>query len=313
MKTITIFIAVVALAVIFVVWWNMRVTSESLVNIPESGPIVLQGKIVCLPHRDSDGPQTLECAYGLYGIDNHYYMLRDETATSGLSAITSIPTESSVEVTGNLTLGEDTRYATVGTISLDSIEITEKNTSMEETHSDGIITFTTPDDFGLAISDEQILINAVIPPCTSGFTYCLYYLNDEYENTNLESAGIAIQEREDLTSETMCLATPPEGYANMTNASTTIKTSYSMSVFTPLQDAGAGHYSNGEEYRLYTDDSCYQIVTSIGESQFENHPAGSINMFTVADRTSLTNKLRDIVSSIQITETGEQLVIPVTI
>lgn len=42
-----------------------------------SGPqeVTLEGEIVCLPHRDTSGPTTLECAYGLYTDSGYYYAL----------------------------------------------------------------------------------------------------------------------------------------------------------------------------------------------------------------------------------------------
>ncbi len=44
---------------------------------PPAGDITAQGMITCLPHRDTSGPQTLECAYGLEDIEGRYYALRD--------------------------------------------------------------------------------------------------------------------------------------------------------------------------------------------------------------------------------------------
>jgi hypothetical protein len=35
----------------------------------------LSGEYVCLPHIDQDGPQTLECAFGIKTDSNEYYSL----------------------------------------------------------------------------------------------------------------------------------------------------------------------------------------------------------------------------------------------
>lgn len=35
----------------------------------------LTGEVVCLPHKDRDGPQTMECAYGLRTDVGEYYAL----------------------------------------------------------------------------------------------------------------------------------------------------------------------------------------------------------------------------------------------
>lgn len=37
--------------------------------------VVLEGEVVCLPHRDTSGPTTLECAYGLKTDAGQYYGL----------------------------------------------------------------------------------------------------------------------------------------------------------------------------------------------------------------------------------------------
>ncbi len=37
--------------------------------------ITIQGSFLCLPHRDTTGPQPLECAFGLKTADNTYYAL----------------------------------------------------------------------------------------------------------------------------------------------------------------------------------------------------------------------------------------------
>lgn len=47
-------------------------TQES-VDIPKETS--LQGEVVCLPHKDTSGPQTLECAIGLKATDGNYYAL----------------------------------------------------------------------------------------------------------------------------------------------------------------------------------------------------------------------------------------------
>ncbi len=43
--------------------------------------VVLEGEVVCLPYRDTSGPTTLECAFGLKTDEGKYYGLD----ASGLS------------------------------------------------------------------------------------------------------------------------------------------------------------------------------------------------------------------------------------
>lgn len=291
-------------------WFLILRTPEPDSSIPKAGLIDVRGEIVCLPHRDTSGPQTLECAYGLHADDDNYYMLRDEVATSGPSAITTLETGTRVNVTGQFVPEKNERYTTIGIISFDNIVMIDSNSSPEEVHSDGTITFTIPKNFGLAVSDEQILVDAVIPPCDQGFMYCVYYLGNDQERTNLASAGVAIQRRDDLTTKTTCLETPPDGYSSMIPTDMSAAEGYVMTIFTPLEDAGAGHYSIGSVYRLHTDNSCYQFTTRIGETQFENYPEGTISKFTTNNRKSLMHTLEEIISHITLNKTNQPLVTP---
>ena len=43
---------------------------------PSPGPVALIGEISCLPHRNLEGPQTMECAIGFLGGDRNYYALK---------------------------------------------------------------------------------------------------------------------------------------------------------------------------------------------------------------------------------------------
>ena len=42
-------------------------------KVVEPYQATLEGTYVCLPHRDTSGPQTLECAYGLKTLTGEYY------------------------------------------------------------------------------------------------------------------------------------------------------------------------------------------------------------------------------------------------
>ncbi len=177
------------------------------------------------------------------------------------------------------------------------------------TVSNGTISFSQPKDFGFAITSEQILVKSYIPPCDQGFDYCLYYNGRALEETNFESAGFSIRKRLDLTTESSCLETNPDGYTGL--VSNTVKhSSYSISKFSSIGDAAAGHYVNGEEYRLYTNNMCIQFDLRIGETQFLNYPTGSIKEFTLADRATVVDKLRSILANVSLVNTKETLVVP---
>lgn len=301
-------VIVVIAAVAF--WFFGRDLQQDAANIPPDGDITISGTIVCLPHKDTTGPQTLECAYGLQGADENYYMLRDTMATSGPSRIVTFPTDTNVEIEGIFTALEDEVYATVGMI--DVVRITPQNGAIEEqneTHSDGTITFSTPEDFGLAVTEEQILVDAAVPPCSTPFAYCVYYLGAAYEGTNFESAGVTIRKEESLDTETACLTTPPAGYSELAPAATSTGSGYAMSLFAPLQDAATGQYTSAEEYSLFTDSVCYTFTARIGESQIENMPEAT-EEFTDAERERMFETLRTFIRAIVVNETGASLDIP---
>lgn len=181
-------------------------------------------------------------------------------------------------------------------------------TSGTETASDGTITFTVPADFALATSSQQITVHSYIPPCDADLEYCLYYNGTAYQGTNFDSAGIRIEERSDLTTQTACLTTPPTGFTNFTPTSTT-PGDYSVSEFTPLGDAGAGHYSTGTLYRLEYNGACYEFETRIGQTQFANYPSGTIQQFTSADEAVLQTEIQNILNGITL-PSGETIVFP---
>ena len=176
------------------------------------------------------------------------------------------------------------------------------------TTSDGTITFTVPSDFGLATNQTQILTRSYIPPCDADFNYCLYYTGTAYQGSNFDSAGIRIDHRTDLTTTSACLTTPPTGFTNFTPTSTT-PGDYSVSEFTPLGDAGAGHYSVGTLYRLEYNGACYEFETRIGQTQFANYPSGTIPQFTSADQTSLQAEIQTILNGITL-PSGETIAFP---
>jgi len=174
--------------------------------------------------------------------------------------------------------------------------------------SDGTIGFVVPADFGLATNQQQILVRSYIPPCDANFNYCLYYTGTAYQGTNFDSAGIRINKRTDLTTESACLTTPPTGYSSFAPTSTAAS-DYSISEFTPLGDAGAGHTAVGTLYRLAYNGACYEFETRIGQSQFLNYPSGTIQQFTAADQTALQAEIQNILGGITL-PSGETVAFP---
>ena len=174
--------------------------------------------------------------------------------------------------------------------------------------SDGTIKFTYGSDYGLATTPAQVLVTSYIPSCDPGFNYCLYYDGSAYKGTNFDSAGLRVQKRADLKTQSACLSTMPSGFAGIVPV-TANGPDYATSVFSPLGDAGAGHYASGAEYRLWYVNSCYEFETRIGQTQFANYPAGSIQQFTDADNANVQAGLMSMLDSITLSN-NEQVSFP---
>jgi hypothetical protein len=81
--------------------------------------VTVDGEIVCLPHKDQSGPQTLECAFGLMAAEGIYYGL---AGISDLPSPINIDTGVRVRVEGELEQPEDTNiYDVQGVITVRSI------------------------------------------------------------------------------------------------------------------------------------------------------------------------------------------------
>lgn len=90
------------------------------VTIPPAGPISIRGVVTCLPHIETEGPQTLECAFGFKDNENRYFALRDTDPS--YSIITSAPMNEQVEITGVFTPQTNDRYQDIGIIVVSRIE-----------------------------------------------------------------------------------------------------------------------------------------------------------------------------------------------
>lgn len=70
------------------------------INIEAPKLITLQGEYVCLPHKDTSGPQTLECAYGIKSKGLFYAL---DLNPLGSDAVFDFQTGKKVEVEGTFT------------------------------------------------------------------------------------------------------------------------------------------------------------------------------------------------------------------
>lgn len=70
-------------------------------SVTVSHEVILEGKIICLPHRDTSGPQTMECAYGIQASDGSNYSLDTQKIDSSNPPMYN--TEDRVRATGLIT------------------------------------------------------------------------------------------------------------------------------------------------------------------------------------------------------------------
>lgn len=93
--------------------------------IPSAGLITIEGTIVCLPHKDTSGPQTLECAFGLKDTKGQYFALKDSDPS--YKNISSVPMNTDVSVEGTFTPEENKTYNSIGVITVTRIVVVSIN------------------------------------------------------------------------------------------------------------------------------------------------------------------------------------------
>lgn len=86
---------------------------------PPAGLITIKGEMVCLPHRNTSGPQTMECAFGLKDDQGRYFGLRDTDPY--YQNVSSAPMGERVEVFGMFTPQADEKYQSIGIIEVHGI------------------------------------------------------------------------------------------------------------------------------------------------------------------------------------------------
>lgn len=97
---------------------DKRSFTNDIVAQPKA--LEVSGEFVCLPHRDTSGPQTLECALGLKGDDGNYYGVSD--TDPNYSNVTGQGTGARVKIRGQFTPREDSKYNSIGVLSIDNLE-----------------------------------------------------------------------------------------------------------------------------------------------------------------------------------------------
>ncbi|MFA6432723.1 MAG: hypothetical protein WCV82_02800 [Candidatus Paceibacterota bacterium] len=141
-------------------------TGSGPVNITpnESAPVsatkTVVGVFTCLPHRDTSGPQTLECAFGLKADDGLFYALDwGDSATSAFD----LPMDRKFSVTGlfvsleALSTDQWQKYAVEGIIKVSSYEELKSDIPVAPINSKVTLELNKP----VSIGGTTIKISAV--------------------------------------------------------------------------------------------------------------------------------------------------------
>lgn len=119
-----ILITSVALLVLIPLFFAHKATAPVPISPGNSLPannstVAIKGEIVCLPHKDTSGAQTMECAYGLLS-EGVYYSLAGTPEDNSL--VSKVTTGDKVLVTGQFTIKDDKVYDIKGVISVTALE-----------------------------------------------------------------------------------------------------------------------------------------------------------------------------------------------
>jgi hypothetical protein len=103
-------------------FWIQRTNIAPSLPLSTAGHVIIQGLMICLPHKDTSGPQTTECAFGLKDDTGRYFALSDTDPQ--YKNISGKPMNARVEVEGEFMPRSDSKYQDIGIISVERIDLT---------------------------------------------------------------------------------------------------------------------------------------------------------------------------------------------
>lgn len=81
---------------------------------------VVEGNIVCMPHKNTDGPQTLECTTGVKTQEGTYYSIKTSDPQHELNS--KAGSDKKVRITGTITDDPSSIYQSSGVLNLEAYE-----------------------------------------------------------------------------------------------------------------------------------------------------------------------------------------------
>jgi len=121
----TLIILVIVAFLLSMVVQQPRMVPNMIPHEEQDQSVTVVGNMTCLLHKDTTGPTTLECAYGIASVEGVYYALDLSQVSSDVS---SISFDQQIAVTGHLTPlaalsnNEWQKYDIVGIIQVESVD-----------------------------------------------------------------------------------------------------------------------------------------------------------------------------------------------
>lgn len=112
------FAVVTGLVVVLKIGGVFDQSTSSETTLPAGQAVSIKGEIVCLPHKDTTGPQTEECALGLKAENGKHYSLLTDRVGNDFQTVNE-----KVTVHGLLNDPSATQiYDIIGAITVEKIE-----------------------------------------------------------------------------------------------------------------------------------------------------------------------------------------------
>lgn len=155
------------------------------------------------------------------------------------------------------------------------------------------ISFDYPSGFALATRSNQLLESWGVPVCNLGFDYCLYDLGAETGTSTSQKLGLRVNVTQ-TQSEDECV-NPAPLKDNIQGPEVSRMSGYSTFFFGPLELNSGDNYSYGYIYRIFVDNTCYELETRI-----------ILSGITKSAKSQLS-KLNPVIESVSLVKGGERV------
>jgi hypothetical protein len=123
------------------------------------------------------------------------------------------------------------------------------------------------------------------PICVDTTVACFEYNGRDYEGTNLEAAGLAVNVLRDMRTEQDCdqFENPPTAVTEVING-----TAFRRGL---TGESGLGHYEGGPSYRAFYQNVCFEIAVGIAETSLGAFDPGTVKKFNASRMDKLLDEM----------------------